>query len=131
MRPLTTIRAIGLLGAGALLIAACNGSAATTAPTAAAPTPVPTTATVPTAVPGETMDLGSAFHGDQDLESVLPKTIGGVAITALSMTGDQFLGEGSTSPELSAALAALNKTPADLSVAFGASPTLTIVAFRV
>jgi hypothetical protein len=41
MRPLTTIRATGLLVAGALLIAACGGNAATTAPTTAAVTAGP------------------------------------------------------------------------------------------
>src|SRR5262249_35522814 len=44
---------------------------------------------------------------------------------------DQFLGQGSSSPELSAALGALGKTPADLSVAFAGSASITIVAFRV
>ena len=136
MRPLTTIRSIGLLAAGAVLVAACGGNAATTAPTAAATTGPATAAPVPTEVagatnnPGASLDL-SSFHGDQDLEGMIPKTIGGETLTVLSMTGDQFLGDGSASPELAGALTALGKTTSDLSVAFAGTSKVTVVAFRV
>lgn len=137
MRPLTTIRAAGLLGAGALLIAACSGSAATTAPTTAGATtaPVVTQAPAPTDVAGASnavpsFDL-SSFHGDQALESLIPKSIGGETLTVLSMTGDQFLTDNTTSPALSGALTALGKTTSDLSVAFAGTSKITVVAFRV
>ena len=137
MRPLTTIRSIGLLAAGAVLIAACGGNAASTAPTAPPVTAAPVTAApVPTEVagatqgPGASIDL-SSFHGDQNLEGMIPKTIGGETLTVLSMTGDQFIGDGSASPELAGALTALGKTTSDLSVAFAGTSKVTVVAFRV
>jgi hypothetical protein len=141
MRPITTIRAIGLVAAGAMLVAACGGNAATTAPTTAAATSAPATtvATLPpvptevpgaSSLPGASFDL-SSFHGDQALESLFPKQIGGETLTVLSMTGDQFLGAGTTSPEISAALQALGKTPADLSVAFAGTTKISVIAFRV
>ena len=141
MRPLTTIRATGLLAAGALLLAACGGNAATTAPTqapggaTAAPATTAPQAT-PTDVPGATVDPNatfdlSSFHGDQDLESMIPKQIGGEDLTVLSMTGDQFLGGTDGSPELSNALSALGKTTSDLSVAFAGTSQVSVIAFRV
>jgi hypothetical protein len=140
MRPIRTLRAAGLIAAGALLIAACGSNGATTAPTTGAASTAPTTAPVSVApVPTEvaaasdalpSFDL-SSFHGDQDLESMIPTTVGGQTLTTLSMTGDQFLGDGSSSPQLAGALTALGKTPADLSVAFAGSTKITIVAFRV
>jgi len=135
------LSALGLLAAGAMLIAACNGSgAATTAPTSAAATTAPataatTTAPVPTEVAGSSDALPSfdlsSFHGDQNLESLLPKEIGGAPLTVLSMTGDQFVGQSSGADELGKALTALGKTPADLSVAFGGTSKITVIAFRV
>jgi len=140
MPALTTFRSLGLLAAGAMLIAACGGNAATTAPSTAAATTAPTTAAtvapVPTEVAGATdgalpsFDL-SSFHGDQDLEGMIPKSIGGETLTVLSMTGDQFLGDGSSSPALAGALTALGKTTSDLSVAFAGTSKMTVVAFRV
>ena len=137
MRPLTTIRATGLLAAGALLIAACGGNAATTAPTTAAATTAPVTAgPVATQAPGATVDPGfsfamPSFHGDEDLEGMIPDTIGGEDLTVMSMTGDQFLGDGTSSPELAGALRDLGKSTADLSVAFAGNTKISVVAFRV
>ena len=135
MRPLTTTRRIGLLAAGAMLIAACGGNAATTAPTTAAATTAPTTAAA-TDAPGSSAAPGfsfamPSFHGDADLEGMIPKEIGGETLTVLSMTGDQFLGEGTAAPELAGALQDLGKTTSDLSVAFAGSASITVVAFRV
>jgi hypothetical protein len=139
MRQIRTIRAAGLAAAGAMLIAACGSNGATTAPTTAAATIAPSTAPVTAApIPTEaaqasdalpSFDL-SSFHGDASLESLIPTTIDGETLTALSMTGDQFL-DGSDSPQLAGALTALGKTTSDLSVAFAGSSKVTIVAFRV
>lgn len=137
MRPPTTTRAIGLLAAGALLVAACGGNAATTAPTTAPATTAPVTAPpVATEAPGTSTEPGfsfelPSFHADQDLEAMLPDSLGGETLTVLSMTGDQFLGEGTAAPELAAALQALGKTTADLSVAFAGTSQLSVIAFRV
>lgn len=131
MRPLTTTRAIGLLAAGAMVIAACGGTGATTAPTQAAATataaPVATDAPA-TAAPGFSFVLPS-FRGDPELEAMIPDTIGGETVTLISMTGDEIPIGGS--PEIAAALEALDKTTADLSVAFAGTTALSIVAFRV
>jgi len=129
----TTARTIGLIGASALLLAACGGSNAS--PTAAPSTAVPATQApgpdaTPTDVPGFSFALPS-FVGDQDLESMLPAEIGGETLTVISMNGDEFLGGGATSPEISAALEDLGKTTSDLSVAFGGTTTIQVVAFRV
>ena len=131
MRPLTTIRSIGLLAAGAMLIAACGGNAATTAPTQAAATSAPVTTEGPGATtPGASFAMPS-FHGDTDLEDMIPKEVAGEALTVMSMTGDQFLGDGSSSPELAGALQDLGKTTTDLSVGFAGNSKISIVAFRV
>jgi len=128
MRPLTFNRGIGLLAACAMLIAACGGNAATTAP--ATPTTGPAATEIPGGSPGFSFDL-SSFHGDLDLEAMIPATIGGQKLTVVSMTGDQFLGDGSSSPELAAALQKLNKSTTDLSVAFAGTSAVSVVAFRV
>ena len=140
MRPTSTLRALGLFAAGAMLIAACGGNASAT-PTGAAATVAPTTAPVQTEAPAPTDVAGSSdalpsfdlssFHGDQNLESLLPKTLAGQPLTILSMTGDQFLGQSSGSDQLGGAITALGKTPADLSVAFGGNAAVTVIAFRV
>lgn len=134
MNPLTTARAIGLLAAGAMLIAACGGTSATTAPTQAATAAPATSAPVATppgtAAPGFSFVLPS-FHGDLELEAMIPDTIGGETVKVISMTGDQFLGGGTTSPEIAGALEALDKTTADLSVVFAGTTQLSIIAFRV
>lgn len=131
MRPPTITRAVGLLAAAAMLIAACGGNAASTAPTQAAATTAPaTSAPVATAAPGFSFALPS-FHGDEELEAMIPDSIGGETLTVMSMTGDQFLGEGSASPEISGALDALDKTTTDLSVAFAGTTQLSVIAFRV
>ena len=140
MRPIRTTSAIGLFAAGAMLVAACGGNSATTAPTSAPATTAPITAAPTTAPatdapaattnPGATLDL-SSFHGDANLESLLPKSVGGENLTVLSMTGDQFLTGPAASPELQKAITALGKTPADLSVAFGGNTSVSIVAFRL
>ncbi len=118
----------------AILVAACGPGAATQAPGAtqgAAATQGPVATQRPAATGGgePSLDL-SSFHGDVKLEDMFPKEIGGTALVVLSMTGDQFMGQGD-SPELDAALAALGKSSSDLSVAFGGAGGITIVAFRI
>lgn len=127
----TSFRAFALL-TGAVLVAACGGSAATNAPAA---TQAAQATVAATQGPGAT-DAGEpsfalpSFHGNVDLEKLIPTSIGGEDITTLSMTGDDFVGSGSD-PTLTAVLDALNKQPSDLSVAFGGNTAVQIIAFQV
>lgn len=128
-------RSLAALAALAIVIAACGNGAATTAPVTQAPvTQAP--ATQPAATQGAVATEGlpsfalPSFHSDQKLEDLFPEQIGGVEVTVLSMSGDQFM-IGGASPELDAALAKLGKSASDLSVAFGSAGTITIIAFKV
>lgn len=128
-------RPVAALAGLALLIAACGGGAATTAgpTTGAAATQAPVTeAPAATLGPGLSFVIPT-FHSDQALEATLPKTLGGKTVTVQSLSGDQFLGDGTSSPAIQAALTALGKTAADLSVAYGSvdQVSFSIIAFRV
>jgi hypothetical protein len=130
-----TARSLTLVAGLAIVVAACGGSSGASGPATQGPaTQAPTTQAPATRGPAATGGLQSidtsSFHADQDLEALMPKDIGGEPVTVLSMTGDAFLIQGS-SPEFEAALAALGKTAADLSVAFGGNTKITIIAFQV
>ena len=128
-------RTAALLVAGSLLIAACDSGAASNAPI----TPVPITPAPITQAPAETSQpdfsfVIPSFHSDVDLESLVPKQIGGETVIVQSMTGEEFLGGGS-SEEMTAALASLGKQPSDMTVAFGFTTgdtaSVSIIAIRV
>jgi hypothetical protein len=128
----TSFRAIALI-VSALVAAACSGGGAATAAPA---TQAAQASTAPASQAPAATDAGNpsfalpSFHGNVDLEKLIPTSIGGEAITTLSMTGDQFVGSGADA-QLGAVLTALNKQPSDLSVAFGGNTTVTIIAFQV
>lgn len=127
----TSVRALALL-TGALLVAACAGGAPTNAP-AATQDGLATAAA--TQGPGATDASEPSFalpslHGNVDLEKLIPASIGGEDMTTMSMTGEDFVGSGSDT-DLTAVLDALNKQPADLSVAFGGNTAVQIIAFQV
>lgn len=138
----TAARPLALLAAVAILIAACGGgtpsvapgATATAAPATAAPataapaTPAPATAPPASAGSGTPSFAVPSFHADLDLEALLPAEIDGVDLTVLSMSGAEFA---STSPELTAMLGTLGKSTSDLSVAFGGSDSIAILAFQV
>ena len=122
----TIARPLALLAGVAILVAACGGGAASQAPATQAPA-----TQAPAATDGALGSFPTAsFHGDVDLERMLPTEIGGEAITPLSMTGEQFMGGGG-SDELTGILSGLNKAPKDLSVAFGGTTTVSIIAFQI
>lgn len=131
-----TPRALAALASVAIVIAACGNGAATTAPSATqgAGTQAPATQPAGTQAAGASDAIPSfalpSFHSDTKLEDLFPDQIGGTDVTVLSMTGDQFMGQGS-SPELDAALKTLNKTSSDLSVAFAGAGGVTIIAFKI
>jgi hypothetical protein len=125
------IRAIALL-ATALVVAACGSGAVTNAPAtqAAEATVAPVTPAPVATDTGEPSFALPSFHGNVDLEKLIPTSIGGELLTTMSMTGDQFVGSGADA-DVAAVLTALNKQPSDLSVAFGGNSTVTIIAFQV
>ena len=131
MTPRTNFSAIALL-AGAFVVAACGGTAATNAP--ATQSAVATLAPA-TQAPGSSDGTSPSFalpsfHANTTLEKVIPTEIGGEAITTMSVSGADLIGVGS-SQELSAVLTALHKQPSDLSAAFGGNTLIEIVAFQV
>ena len=134
----TIARPLALLAGVAILVAACGGSTATQAPGAstAAVTQAPATQAPATQAPAATTGAVETFptaslHGDVDLEAMIPDQIGGETITALSMTGEQFMGSGGGSDEFTAIMTGLGKQPKDLSVAFGGTSKISIIAFQV
>lgn len=126
-------KALSLFAGAIVIVVACGpGATATGSPgatTAAVVTQAPTQAPAATDGGLPTFALPS-FVGDQELEDMLPDEIGGEDLTVLSMTGNEFLAGGG-GEEMQAMLTALGKLPADLSVAFGGTMSVSIVAFRV
>ena len=122
-----------LLGA-TIAVAACGGSAPTTAPTTAM-TPAPATQPPPSIVIPSFGLPGSfalpSFTSDTELEAMFPTEVGGKALTVRSMSGADFMAFGGSG--MSPALNKLGKTPADMSVAFGGTVdgSIVIVAFRI
>ena len=129
-----TARLLTLAAGLVILVAACGGSSPTQAPA----TQTPATQTPATQVPA-TQPAGSgggiptfalpSFHGNVDLEKMIPAEIGGVAVVTQSMTGDVFLGTANN--EFTAVLSGLGKQPSDLSVAFGFNANISVIAFQI
>ncbi len=126
---MTARRTAGLtLLLGVMLVAAaCGSSGATTAPTEQ---PVASLPTASQLIPGFSFSLPS-FTADTELEALFPDQIGGADVTVVSMSGADFLGSGIAGGEISPVLTQLGKTPADLSVASGGTPQLSIIAFKI
>lgn len=116
-----------------LAIAACSGNAATSAPTSgtARATEVPGTEAPGTSgLPGFSFALPS-FTADTELEAMFPDEIGGEKLQVISMTGSDFLGTGTAGNEIGPILTQLGKSPSDLSVAFGGTASISVIAFRI
>jgi hypothetical protein len=128
--------ATALLVGLALVVGACSGNAATPGPTGAASTGVPSTEAAPSEAPGESGLPGfsfalPSFTADTDLESKFPAEIGGEKLQVLSMTGSDFIGANPAGNEIAPVLSKLGKSPSDLSVAFGGTMSIAVVAFRI
>jgi hypothetical protein len=125
----TTIPALALL-AGAILLAACGGGTAATAPgatQAAAATSTQAPAATDAGIPSFVLP---SFHANSNLEKLIPTEVGGEPITTMSVSGADLIGLGS-SEVLSSVLTALGKQPSDLSAAFGGNSLIEIVAFQI
>jgi hypothetical protein len=97
-----------------LIVAACsNGASTSTTPT---PTPTPT----PTATASSSgLVIPSLGNSDQELEKLIPDSVGGVTLQKFSMKGNEFIASASSSAETKAFLDALGVSPADVAVAVG------------
>ena len=122
--------------ATALVVAACGGGAATTAPTQGTPTePGLPSFDMPT------FDLGSfaipsfeipSFAGDEELEALLPDSIGGQTVIKQSLTGQDFINLGmGGATAFEDLLGEMGASIDDLSVAIGSSGSLVLFAYQV
>lgn len=130
----TTARPLVLLAGLAILVWACGGGTAT--PGATSPggsTAAPVTQAPAGTNPGEPSMVLPSFDlpsGDEELEALLPDDIAGETVQKFSMTGDTFMG-GAGNPEVAAVLDQFNKTAGDLSVAFGGTEAVALIAYRL
>jgi hypothetical protein len=63
--------------------------------------------------------IPSLGNSDQELEKLIPDSVGGVTLQKFSMKGNEFIASASSSAETKAFLDALGVSPADVAVAFG------------
>jgi hypothetical protein len=126
--------------ASALALAVVLAACSTASPTA---TGTPGTGAPPAApgtlAPGASVAVPT-FHGDVELESVIPKDVGGMTLEVQSVTAEQFFTEG-TAPEdieeFNAFLGRLGRAITDVSIAFGSATSedfednISITAIRV
>ncbi len=121
--------------AGASLVLAACGQAATPTSAPGATRAALATQAAATQAPGATQGPGLSFtipSEDKALEALLPDQIGGQPTQKLSMTGATFLGDGGSSTnDFTTILTRLGKSPADLSVAGASTDALQVFAFRV
>jgi len=95
-------------------VAACSSGSATASPTPSVPASVE-----PSAASSSEGAAPSLPSGAEDLEALIPDTIGGVALQKLSMRGNEFANSGSASAEAEEFLRTLGVSPDDVSVAIG------------
>lgn len=102
----------GTAGLLILIVAACSDSAGTSTTPTPSPTPVATPSSSGLVIP-------SIGNSDQELEKLIPDSVGGVTLQKFSMKGNEFIASASSSAETKAFLDALGVSPADVAVAFG------------
>jgi hypothetical protein len=111
-------------------IAACGPGAASTGQS--------TESAAPSAGPPSTpalLSLGpdaqpTPFH-DPELEALLPDEIAGEPMQKSTMLGPEMIDPGPGGDKVRAALKKFDKTPEDLSVAFGAAANVAVSAYRI
>lgn len=113
----------------ALAVAACSSGGASASPT-------PSASVEPSAAASGAGAEPSLPSDAEDLETLIPDAVGGVALEKRSMRGDEFANSGSASAEAEEFLRNLGVSPDDVSVAigFGASAesgsVVAVVVFR-
>lgn len=129
--------ALAFLGAALLVLAACD--AGRPAGTPASPTPEALLETDDLPFPSfdlSSFDLGSfalpSFSSDPELEAMLPDELSGATVRKQSVTGVTFLATGMAGvAALRDLLEDLDKSPDDLSVGFGTTTAVTIIAYQI
>lgn len=129
-RPVSIGRLAAVLGAFALGLAACGGTAAPSTSPGAATTPQPPASDGPIDLPS--IDIPS-FQPDVDLEAQLPSEFCGQPTEKFSFSGAETV---SDDEEFAAIVAALGRSAADVSVAGAVSKApecaaIQLIAFRV
>jgi hypothetical protein len=131
----------GLLVAAALMLGAC-GASASPSPSAASAAPL-VAPSVEASVPAEASPSAEgsqaipsfvlpSFNADVDLEKQLPDTLGGVKLQKFSFKGADFLkGSDPSTKSFNDLLAAIGKTPADMSIAIAGGGKVTVGAFKI
>lgn len=122
------VTAIAAAAATAIAVVACGSPVAPTGPVTAPPVTVaPPTTVLPSLAPGFSFELPSV---DKELEAVLPDQIGGETVRKASMTGETLLA-GPGSDEFQQVLDTLDKSPSEVTAAFGGTTRAVTIAFRV
>jgi hypothetical protein len=124
--------AVPALLLGAAVLAACGGTARGTpalAPSSVAPNEPPDTSAPSFDFPDMSFALPS-FQANPELEAMFPDSIAGQPVTVVSMTGTSFM-SGASGTQLAPVLQQLDATAAELSVAFGGTAQVTIIAFQI
>lgn len=119
------LRTLAAVAALVTVLAACGGSASPSpSASAGAASPSPAASTTPSPAASETPEPSVDRNGVPELEALLPEEIGGVALTRLSMTGEDFMALGTEvgRSQMRGMLTELGATVADLSIAEAHDP---------
>lgn len=89
---------------------------------------------LPSPEPQPSLEPLPSFAGDPELQAMMPTTVGDQPVEIFSMTGDELLSQNDdeqSTQQIEDSLAAMGRTIADLSVAFGYTADGAITAIRV
>jgi hypothetical protein len=127
---LTARTAAAVLIIGGLGVAACGPGAASTGQPTESAAPSAVLPSTPALLTGGPDAQPTEFH-DTELEALLPDEIAGQPMYKSTMTGPEMIDPGPGGDKVRAALTQFGKTPADLSVAFGAAANVSVSAYRI
>jgi hypothetical protein len=140
-RTMYRLRIVGIAGVLALMVAACSSGPASSPSASATPITSASQSTAPTVAPtasaSESESALPSFElpsNAKDLEALLPDELGGDTLQKFSMTGADFMTQGSDNEEFVDFLDRVGAQPQDISVAFAFAATDAqkgIFAFRV
>jgi hypothetical protein len=120
---------LALIAVTALAAVACSGSPATSAPSTSPTQDIPSEPPFSIGLPDFSFALPS-FEANPELEAMFPDEIAGQPVQVLSMTGTSFMA-GASGTQLAPVLQQLDAKAADLSVAFGGTAQVTVIAFEI